>query len=107
MLRQIRQGDVLLVACDEPAPAGATRATRVVLAVGETTGHAHVLTGLAVLTWSVGEQGYVRIVGDRPGTLQHEDHDPAPAAVVAPETTYQVIPQHELGLSGEWRRVTD
>ncbi|MCC6388311.1 MAG: hypothetical protein IT302_13135 [Dehalococcoidia bacterium] len=46
---QIRQGDVLLVPVDTAPPADAARTSEVVLALGEITGHAHRLSGAAVL----------------------------------------------------------
>ena len=87
----IRQGDILLVPVDLDAPKDAQRSDLVILAEGELTGHAHRLRG-NVAVWNVGEQRYVRVEGEA-GTLQHEDHDPAPAAVVEPDVTYKVIPQ--------------
>jgi len=103
---QIRQGDILLVPVDQPAPHGVKPTAQAILALGEITGHAHRLGG-AVLDWTVGANRYVRILGDEPGTLQHEDHDPEAAAVVEPEQTYQVIPQREWSLEGQWRKVVD
>jgi len=101
----IRQGDVLLLPVDVAPPKDATPVPLVILAEGEMTGHAHRLRG-TVIEWSVKGQRYVRVSGE-PGTLQHEDHDPVPAAVVAPDVTYRVIPQHEWDLSGQWRKVAD
>ena len=103
---QIRQGDVLLVPVDVQPPADCPIRDEAVLALGETTGHAHRLGG-AVMDWTASEQRYVRIVGMELGTLTHEDHDPAPAAVVIPEQTYRVVPQQEWDLSGQWRKVRD
>lgn len=102
----IRQGDVLLVPVDNAPPKHATPLDIVILAEGELTGHAHRLRG-TVVEWSVGEQRYVRVVGDEPGTLQHEDHDPVAVSVVVPEQTYRVVPQQEWDLSGMWRKVAD
>lgn len=105
MAEQIRQGDILLVPVDIAPPADSTPVELVVLAEGEMTGHAHRLRG-SVVEWNVGEQRYVRVMGDA-GTLQHEDHDPVPAAVVEADVTYRVVPQREWDLSGQWRRVAD
>lgn len=102
---QIRQGDILLVPVDVEPPKNAQPVPLVVLAEGELTGHAHRLRG-QVIEWNVGQQRYVRVVGDA-GTLQHEDHDPTPAAVVVPEQTYRVVPQREWSLEGQWRTVVD
>ena len=102
----IRQGDVLLVPVDAAMPKSANRSDLVILAEGELTGHAHRLRG-DVAEWSVGEQRYVRVVGGEKGTLQHEDHDPSPVAVVEPGQTYRVVPQQEWSLEGQWRKVAD
>ena len=106
-LIQLRQGDVLLVPVEGDAPADAQRSTEVVLAEGEVTGHAHRLRATTVLEWSVGEQRYVRVVGDAPGTLSHEEHDPIPAAVIAPNVTYRVVQQQVWSLENQWRKVVD
>lgn len=106
MNRPIRQGDVLLVPVDIVPPATATPSDEVILAHGEVTGHAHRLRGV-VLEWHIGDQRFVRVVGDERGYLGHEDHDPVPQAVVAPEQTYRVAPQIEWDLSGQMRRVQD
>lgn len=103
---QIRQGDVLLIPVDEQPPKEASQKELVVLAEGEVTGHAHRLRG-NLLEWEQDSIRYVRIVGSDVGTLQHEDHDPVPAAVVTPEQTYQVVRQREWDLSGQWRQVAD
>lgn len=104
---QIRQGDVLLVPVDQAPPQGLSPLREAILALGEMTGHAHRLAG-TVLDWTE-EDGrrYVRVLGDRPGELSHEDHDPMPAAVVAPEQTYCVVAQREWNLSEQWRKVQD
>jgi len=107
MADQIRQGDVLLVPVDAEPPAGDGKPL-VVLAEGELTGHAHRLRAPAgVLDWTAGEERYVRVLGTEKGTLQHEDHDPEPVAVVEPGQTYRVVPQREWDLSGQWRQVVD
>lgn len=101
----IRQGDILLVPVDAEPPPDAVPVPLVVLAEGELTGHAHRLRG-AVVEWSAEGQRYVHVLGEA-GTLQHEDHDPEPAAVIAPGQTYRVVPQREWSLDGQWRRVAD
>ena len=106
-LQQIRQGDILLVAVDHQPPKNARLTTEVVLAEGELTGHAHRLRAAQVLEWEVAGQRYIRVLGDEPGTLNHEEHDPVPVAVVQPETTYRVVLQREWNLAGQWRKVID
>ena len=102
---QIRQGDVLLVPVDIEPPKNAQPVELVILAEGEQTGHAHRLRG-NVIEWTAQGERYVRVVGEM-GTLQHEDHDPDPVAVVTPDVTYRVVPQREWDLSGMWRKVAD
>ncbi len=106
-MKQIRQGDVLLVATEKTPPVGARVTQRVVMAEGEITGHAHVLTANQIYDWSENGQRYVQIVGDEMGVLFHEDHDPKPAAVLAPNVTYRIVPQQEWSLEGQWRKVQD
>ena len=105
-MKQIRQGDVLLVAVDKAPPAGAKEQKEVILAEGEATGHAHRLTG-DILEWTEGEDRFIRIIGQAFGELSHEEHDPMPVAVVEPMQTFLIIPQRETNLSGQWRRVVD
>lgn len=104
---QIRQGDVLLRETDVLPPENLMPVKEIILAEGEVTGHAHRLMGKAILEWNVGEQRYIRVVGDNNGELYHEDHDPVPVAEVLPNRTYEVIPQQEWDLEGQWRRVSD
>lgn len=103
---QIRQGDILLVPVDRELPANARLISQVVLAEGEATGHAHRLSGVAVADWTADNERYVRVIGSV-GSLSHEDHDPTPVAVVAPDQTYRVVQQQEWDLSGQWRPVVD
>ena len=106
-LNQIRQGDVLLIAVEIPMPGGLTPQSEVILAEGEITGHAHRLKAAAVYDWSQDGQRYVRVSDSKAGELSHEEHDPDPVAVVAPDVTYRVIPQQEWDLSNQWRKVQD
>lgn len=100
----IRQGDVLLVPVDCTPPQNAKRLNAVILAEGEITGHNHTLTAEAgILRW----QDFVVVQGDKPGILQHPDHDPEPAAVVEPGVVYRVVHQREYTLSEQWQQVRD
>lgn len=99
---QHRHGDVAL----NPVAALPSEATkgeneRIVLALGEATGHAHVIQG-DVYLWNAGAQRYV-VVGQGGATLTHEEHG---AQAVAPGA-YEVIQQREWGLEGEWQTVID
>lgn len=101
---QIRHGDVLLVPVDATPPEIAEKRNEVVLAEGELTGHAHRLASESgVLVWD----DMVWVVGEDPGYLSHEEHDPVPAPVVAPEQAYKIVIQREYDLSGQWRQVVD
>ena len=104
--KQIREGDVLLVADQKDRPSSVMGKTEVILAEGEVTGHAHRLAGVAVYDWTENGQRYVRVEGSA-GSLSHEEHDPTPAAVVTEGVTYQVIPQREWRLEGQWQKVRD
>lgn len=104
MLGQIRQGDVLLVPVDEKPPTDTLIKRKVVLAEGEMTGHAHTLAAEAgIIAW----RDMVWVLGNEPGVLFHEEHDPAPAPVVTPGQAYRVVIQREYSLDGMWRQVVD
>ena len=105
-MKQIRQGDVLLEAVDIPVPKGIVAKEKAILAEGELTGHAHVLTASKVYEWEMEGQRYVRVEPNM-GQISHEEHDPKPVAVVEPSQTYRVIPQQEWDLKQQWRRVMD
>ncbi len=108
MQGQIRQGDVLLVPVEGVLrPANAQAKIEVILALGEATGHAHRLKAPVIYEWEIAGQRYVQVQGDTPGTLTHEEHDPSPAPVVAPNVTYRVVQQREWDLFGQWRKVVD
>jgi hypothetical protein len=98
--RQFRQGDVLVMAVDS-IPDGATAVPldggRIVLALGEATGHAH---AIAVADPVVGVDADARLLalGDRrflevsrPSTIRHEEHAPVPLA----PGLYEVVRQRE------------
>ena len=94
--RPFRQGDVLLMPCAE-VPAGArpeaAEAGRVVLARGETTGHAHVMSAERVAHFrddGTGS-GFVRVDGSAPVALTHEEHAP----LMVPPGSYRVVRQRE------------
>lgn len=101
----IRQGDILLVPVQEQPPPGLKPVKESILATGEITGHAHRVRG-TILDWQEGTSRFIQVL-DRPGLLEHEDHDPIPAPVIAPNQTYRVIQQREWDLSGQWRKVQD
>lgn len=107
MNNSFRQGDVLIMRIDE-MPQGAVKAkpqTRVTLAHGEVTGHAHVLCadGAAILPYTVQDRTdelFFELMTD--AFVRHEEH--APVALAA--GTYRVILQREY-TPQEIRRVAD
>jgi len=100
---QLRQGDVLLVPVasvpGEPASVvSARRAERHVLAEGEATGHAHVVSGpgLGLVEWELPRRWMARerrryLVVEGEATLAHEEHLP----LVVPAGVYEVRRQRE------------
>jgi hypothetical protein len=103
-MEQLRQGDVLLVRIEDSVDAflrdghrrsQATEAARgrVVLALGEATGHAHVIESEDVALISAGEaeELYLLVYGDAPVALRHEEHD----TLDVPPGVYRVIRQRE------------
>ena len=100
---QYRHGDVFLRRVQN-LPAGAINVAAsprgVVLAEGEATGHAHVMTAETVKLWAVGEQRYVTV--SKPSVLDHEEH----GVLTIPEGTYEVIIQREYSPEAI-RRVAD
>lgn len=100
----IRQGDVLLVPVEVTPPANAKSTKSVVIAEGEITGHSHKLTAeQGILSWD----DFVVVQGTENGQIQHEDHDPNPAAVVPAGVVFRVVHQREYTLSEQWERVRD
>ena len=104
-----RQGDVLVIAiAEDQVPAGLVRAPsdrrgRMVLAWGEATGHAHVLSGSEVRLLCPPDDPnrlYITIHGY--GRLTHEEHGPIPL----PAGSYRVIRQREY-IPGSVRPVSD
>jgi hypothetical protein len=81
MPEQVRQGDVLLIPIDEAkVPRRLTQdppamGSGVVLAFGEATGHAHVvLSDRATRFRDDGGDAYLRVAGQAPVPLVHEEH---------------------------------
>lgn len=105
MVNQVRQGDVLLHPVAE-LPEGVRRveADRLVLAEGEVTGHAHVVTAPGAALYELPEPGFTRyLVVDREGVrLIHEEHG---AIAIAPGA-YEVRRQREYA-PGAIRNVAD
>ncbi|MEV6115860.1 hypothetical protein AB0L59_25950 [Streptomyces sp. NPDC052109] len=106
-----RQGDVLLVpVAEEAVPAhvaGAPRERRdgrgrLVLALGEVTGHAHAVVGPGDLVRESGPFGPMLLHLPKGGRVVHEEH----AAIALPAGWYRVIRQREY-VPGSVRIVAD
>jgi hypothetical protein len=103
----LRQGDVLLVPVDA-IPGEGKRAkregTRLVLAEGEATGHAHVVLGEGRLYLPGAERGTAGtyLLVEEPATLVHDEHD----AIGLEPGTYEVRRQREYVPPAPRRRET-
>ncbi|WP_432135370.1 MULTISPECIES: hypothetical protein [unclassified Streptomyces] len=106
-----RQGDVLIVPVAEeavpPHVAGAPGEPRdgrgrLVLALGEVTGHAHAVVGPGVLVREPGPLGPMLLRLPKGGRVVHEEH----AAIALPKGWYRVIRQREY-VPGSVRIVAD
>jgi hypothetical protein len=101
-----RQGDVLLVpvaGIPVAVPAPRDRSGRHVLARGEATGHAHVITGPDVRVLALPDnidELFLDIVTR--ARLVHEEHGP----IVVPAGSYRVVRQREY-VPGSYRPVAD
>ena len=101
-----RQGDVLIIPIPE-LPAGLVPGPRdggrLVLARGEATGHAHVITGPDVVLHASADdidRLFVEIVTR--ARVVHEEH----GSITIPSGVYQVVRQREY-VPGDYRYVAD
>ncbi|MGW4034285.1 hypothetical protein ACWEFL_34160 [Streptomyces sp. NPDC004838] len=106
-----RQGDVLIVpVAEEAVPAHIENAQaeprdargRMVLALGEVTGHAHAVPGAGRLVREPGPFGPMVLHLPTGGRVVHEEH----AAITLPRGWYRVVRQREY-LPGAVRVVAD
>ncbi|GAA2781516.1 hypothetical protein RMN57_35125 [Kitasatospora sp. CM 4170] len=106
-----RQGDVLIVPVEEAAVPprvadlpGQPRDVRgrLVLALGEVTGHAHAVVGPGQLRREAGPFGAVWLHLPEGGRVVHEEH----AAIPLPKGWYRVVRQREY-VPGAVRMVAD
>ncbi|MER6912188.1 hypothetical protein ABT354_10990 [Streptomyces sp. NPDC000594] len=106
-----RQGDVLIApVAREAVPSHLTDAVseprdrrgRLVLALGEVTGHAHAVDGPGRLIREPGPIGPLVLHLPEGGRVVHEEH----AAIVLPKGWYRVVRQREY-LPGAFRIVAD
>ncbi len=91
-----RQGDVLIVPVEsipEKLDAIDRENGRVVLAHGEVTGHAHAIKaeGAALFRDPKLMAVFMRVSGDAPVALEHDDHD----TIMIPPGKYRVVRQRE------------
>lgn len=114
-----RQGDVLLVKLEnsiqfhdygnpQDGCIGAHRHERdsqgrVVLARGETTGHAHAIHDPGVVAWSLLSDDRTILDVPQDAKLVHEEHE----TIELPPGQYQVIRQREATDRDEWAMVAD
>jgi hypothetical protein len=91
-MKMFRQGDVLVVACDE-VPADAELVARdngrIVLAYGEVTGHAHAIHSPFAALVAKGAERFLKV--DKAVQLKHEEH----SKIDLPAGNYRVIRQVE------------
>jgi hypothetical protein len=88
---QFRQGDVFLISIDE-IPSGAKEMhnpQRVVLAYGESTGHAHALASTMARSFQDKDSLFIKVIAG--ATLVHEEH----AAITLPAGCYRVVRQRQ------------
>ena len=104
-----RQGDVLVVPIDPSelpdglVPAPRDRGGRMVLARGEATGHAHVVTGEGLTLLCLPDDIEAMFLHVRVyGRVGHEEHAP----IALPVGYYRIVRQREY-LPGSIRRVAD
>ena len=95
-MRQIRQGDVLLVRVDQPAASVVDvprEDGRVVLAHGEVTGHAHAIVDEAaqLVTAAEADELFLIVHGDVSVSLVHEEHE----TLMVDPGVYRVVRQRE------------
>jgi len=102
---QIRQGDVMVCACDA-IPSGCTPVAReqgqVILAHGEVTGHCHAIAEPKVELLERDGTMYLKVDAPKGAALTHQEHSTA----TIPPGTYTVKRQREYS-RGEVRRVLD
>jgi len=98
-MRMFRQGDVMLMQVSA-LPRGAKNVTpndRIVLALGEVTGHAHAVYEPLTLEkpegkariWDAGAERFLQVL--EATQLKHEEHSP----IDLPPGTYKVVQQRE------------
>lgn len=102
MNEHYRQGDVLLVKVDSMPKAAVAEAAQdsIVLAYGETTGHAHRVSAQNAKIYALNEERFLEI--HQATNLVHEEHDP----IALTPGVYRVVRQREY-TPERIRRVSD
>jgi hypothetical protein len=95
-----RQGDVLLISTEDE-PTGRRRKRdrrdRIVLARGEATGHAHVVTDPGATLYGTSlQKRFLEVLADGGVTLSHEEH----GAIRLAPGVYRVVRQREWVAEG-------
>ncbi len=99
MEKQFRHGDVFLSEVTRGIQGKTSR--EIILAKGETTGHAHVLTcSNLIQEWIEKEERFIHL--DAVGVLTHEEH----GVIEVPPGTYKVAIQQQY-TPAEYRNVQD
>lgn len=92
-MKMARQGDVLLVRADGGRPDDATpvppQGGRVIVALGELTGHAHAVAEDRAALWRAGREEFLEVRA--PAELVHPEHAPIPLE----PGLYKVVHQRE------------
>lgn len=106
-MQTIRQGDVLVIECDNLPKTAKVDGDQAVMAHGEVTGHKHQFTGfdrerVQHFVCEKTQRRYLQILGDEPVTLKHEEHGPA----TIPPGIHEIRIQREYEPNG-WRNVAD
>ncbi|NIP67452.1 hypothetical protein GWN63_05590 [Candidatus Bathyarchaeota archaeon] len=121
ILKQGRQGDVLLEKVKRPKNLSKTRrpwnGSSVVLAWGETTGHAHAIYDTEGLSTYEDKNGTLYLTVEKPVDLVHgtpgkngedKDHYLGTLTPTAPDEAWEYVPQQEFDwLTQSLRRVSD
>lgn len=99
-----RQGDILIVKTEDDIDGVDVprEGSRLVLAHGEATGHAHAISCRNACLYLDGERMFLRVHGRIPVLLTHEEHSP----ISIPVGSYRVVRQREYS-PREVRSVAD
>lgn len=104
--RQRQQGDVLLDLVALPK-AAKKKSGRIILALGEATGHMHEVIGEGIACYE-DESGVLYVVAEQAGTLTHQEHHTQEIPVTPPGMAWRRRIVHEyFHFEEESRAVAD